>query len=87
MKPSKIKNTKILAVRDLTLQRLSRFASTKEADVEHCCLFRDDQFAGMRYRAGAFNASWLCDDFVVNIHRGSRLIDQISLESDQRRAA
>ena len=81
------KNDQLLAVRDASMRRLTRFANMRESDVQHCYLFVNDQFVGVRYRVGAFVASWFCSEGLVSIHRGENLIDQFPIRSDQRQAA
>ena len=81
------KNKELLAVRDASVKRLARFANSAEAEIEYCYLFHNDHFVGVRYRAGAFVARWLCKDLVIQIFRGSNLIDQFPLHAEQKKAA
>ena len=81
------KNKQLLSIRDASLQRLARFSGKRESDVQHCYLFRDDRLAGVRYRVGAFIASWFCGDSIISIHRGTSLVDQFPIESGIQKAA
>lgn len=81
------KNSNLLAVRDAAFQRLTRFANSRDSEIKQAYLFRNDKFAGVRFRVGAFIASWFCGDLEISIHRGANLIDQFPLKSVQRKAA
>ncbi|MEM9410842.1 MAG: hypothetical protein AAGA30_06990 [Planctomycetota bacterium] len=73
----------------LAVQRLSRFASQPEPEINQSYLVHEEHFCGIRFYAGPFVAQWLFREECIIFKRGDHVIDQISLDTAEtsRRAA
>ena len=78
----------LVRVRGFAQTRLAKFSRLEPANCKEVYLFQNDQFCGVRFLLGAFQAEWRTDKQVLHFYRDSNQIDRIELEStDVKKAA
>lgn len=78
----------IIRVRKLAQQKLAQFSRLDAADSKEVYLFQEDQFCGVRFTLGAFQANWRTDQTALTIVRNGNQIAEIDLaETVIKRAA
>lgn len=82
-----ILSEQLVRVRTLAQTRLARFAKLEPGDCKEVYLFRADQFCGIRFTLGAFQADWRIDETVLNLFRGETQIDRIELKVNEAKQA
>ena len=89
MNHASIKNPAVLDASKIAIARLVRFSSQAESKIRQTYLVASDQFCGIRFEAGLFNAIWRIDQNWIEFKRGDQFIEQIPLgqRSDMRKAA
>jgi hypothetical protein len=68
-------------VRTLAQAKLASFAKLEQGDCKEVYLFQHDQFCGVRFTLGFFQANWRIDETVLTVFRGDHQIDQIDLNA------
>ena len=86
--PQQVLSEQVAKVRALARSQLARFAKLQPEDCKEIYLFQEDQFCGVRFTLGAFQADWRVDDSVMILLRGGSPVDRIDIdESQEKRAA
>ncbi len=85
-----INNLELLRVCQLAIARLARFTSMDEHHVGQSFLCIEDNFCGVRFQSGSFQAQWMFGQDRIEFSRGDQIIDQMMIaehETQSRRAA
>ena len=77
----------VLRVRKTAQTQLARYAKLEPEDCKELYLFRADQFCGVRFTLGPFQADWRIDQSVLNLSRDGNQIDRIELDPTQGKRA
>lgn len=74
-----ILSEQLVRVRALAQSRLAKFSKLEPADCKEVYLFKADQFCGVRFSLGAFQADWRIHQQVLNVFRGASQIGRIEI--------
>jgi len=78
----------LIKVRTIAQRSLARFAKADPNDCKEVYLFSKDQFCGVRFTLGPFQADWRINESSVMVQRGDSQLEVISLnEASTNRAA
>jgi hypothetical protein len=80
-------NETIIEVRKLAQSRLARYAQLEPGNCKEVYLFQEDQFCGIRFSLGPFQAQWQIDQTEIQISREGTAIGLIDLGEFSKRAA
>ena len=82
-----ILSNQLIRVRTLAQNRLATFSRLDLTDCNEVYLFKADQFCGIRFTLGAFEAVWRIDQPVLTVFRGPNQVDRVEIESAEGKQA